>query len=242
MNLRMFKQLCGEDQLSCVVLATTMWGLVPRNIALAREQELKESDDFWAGMIRRKSKVLRQDQDAVSAQMIIRYILAQRHQVTLQIQKEMASGTTLDQTSAGREVNEEINRLREHHEKEMNLLRAQFSEADAVYKEELKAMQAKIEKKMKEEREDKERMKVTMHELQTQRDEELRRERDKSHQLELQHQKSILKSQAELEKIRDRNSMEAQLIKVELQKNLEKAKAQRYREQLRMLQAPCVVM
>ncbi|EED19617.1 conserved hypothetical protein [Talaromyces stipitatus ATCC 10500] len=250
-NLRMFKQLCGEDRLSCVVLGTTMWGLVPVNTAIKREIELKQNEEFWAGMIRKGSKVFRQDNGLVSALAIIRFILSKRSRdapggVTLQIQEEMARGATLDETAAGREVNAEIDRLRSQHKQELRDLRAEFEEAqklnDAHYREELLRVKADVEKKMKEERDDRERMRVTWEQLKKQRDEELQLERQKAYELELEHRETILKKEAELDGLKSRNDLEAELIKERLMKDLEKAKAERYREQLRRLHTPCVVM
>jgi len=48
-NLRMFKELCGEDPCHKVILATTMWDMVHEAAGEAREQEFKLK--YWKTML-----------------------------------------------------------------------------------------------------------------------------------------------------------------------------------------------
>ena len=50
-NILLFTQLCGDNALQKVVLATTMWDVVEEGIGAKREQELKEKKEFWGYMI-----------------------------------------------------------------------------------------------------------------------------------------------------------------------------------------------
>ena len=109
-NLRMFRKLCGEEALSHVVLATTMWDMVPQRLGNRRLRELKTNPNYWANMIKEDSTVFRQDKGADSARDIIRHICARSSATRLRIhiQKEMADGIKLDGTAAGREAEAEM--------------------------------------------------------------------------------------------------------------------------------------
>jgi hypothetical protein len=58
-NLQTFKKLCGQDCFSNIILGTSFWGAVDKTIGEEREKQLKENGDFWAGMVRRGSGILR---------------------------------------------------------------------------------------------------------------------------------------------------------------------------------------
>jgi len=50
-NLRMFRELCGEENFGNVVLCTTMWGKVTQEEAQIREEQLKSKETFWGSLI-----------------------------------------------------------------------------------------------------------------------------------------------------------------------------------------------
>ena len=142
-NLKMFKSLCGDEALSKVVLATTFWGHVNETVGMNRETELEKSE-FWGKMIKKGSKVLRQDNGKVSAKSIIEYLIKKRTAanigVTLNIQKEMVDeGKTLDQTSAGQEMNAQILAMKNEYEEKIARLRADLKLAIARKDEEWKS-------------------------------------------------------------------------------------------------------
>jgi GTPase SAR1 family protein len=105
-NLVMFQKLCGAHTMERVVLATTMWCLVPPEIGKKRELQLKGTKDHWGWMISRGSQVVRHENSAESALSIVRMLLINRPPpVTLEIQDEMVMRSkTLEQTQVGREV------------------------------------------------------------------------------------------------------------------------------------------
>jgi hypothetical protein len=57
LNLRMFKSLCGSNNLRNVILGTTTWELVPEADGIRRENDLK--DIFWKDMMTRGSTLER---------------------------------------------------------------------------------------------------------------------------------------------------------------------------------------
>jgi hypothetical protein len=62
-NLSMFRKLCGPDCYPNIVLATTFWSGVDEDTAALREAELIQNEEFWCGMIRRGSQVIRCPED-----------------------------------------------------------------------------------------------------------------------------------------------------------------------------------
>ncbi|KAF9035642.1 P-loop containing nucleoside triphosphate hydrolase protein [Panaeolus papilionaceus] len=88
-NLRMFKDLCGDDAASRVVFATTMWDRLTstgEQTAKSREKELM--DMFWRPMMNLNSRTARFLNTEVSAWQMIEHLIPQDGQET-QIQFEM---------------------------------------------------------------------------------------------------------------------------------------------------------
>jgi len=116
-NLNMLQKLCGTQSLPNVVLVTTMWGELQQQtggIAAGerREEELKKTDLFWAGMLSHGSNIMRHTGDRESAQAILSSILDTRTKVTLNIQTEMIDeGLRLDQTAAGKYLKQDYTDL-----------------------------------------------------------------------------------------------------------------------------------
>jgi hypothetical protein len=233
-NLRMFKKLCGDEALPRVVLATTMWGMVPEDIATRREQQLKTGDQFWGPMIQKGSRVFRQDNGEHSARRIIQHIqslhMSSQHRPppSLKIQTEMAAGKALDETAAGLEVEAEKERLRAKHKEEMRQLQLEWDEAqkarDVQAQKELADLKADLEAKMKKEQEDRERMRVNLEQLQRERNDELRRDRDQMHALELSSAKEIARQEAEIEKIKLVGGINQKLVAAQMEVKLQKEK------------------
>lgn len=136
-NLRMFKELCGEDAYKHVVLATSMWG--PRwgkedyETATQREQELVSDGGFWRTMKQRGSSVMRWLGDEASARSIVQSLLeAHRHHgaVSLKIQRELVDeGMSLVNTSAGQEVSKELNELRAKLKEDIDRIQQEYRDA-----------------------------------------------------------------------------------------------------------------
>lgn len=155
-NLRMFRKLCGDDNLASVVLATTFWKQPITQSEVQREEQLKTN--FWAPLISKGSRVVRQDRDLQSGIEIIESIINRRERVTLSIQHELVDeGKTVAETVAGEEVLAEMAELKKRHENEITQLRADIKEAieerDEYWLEELKkAKKAEEEKIARDER------------------------------------------------------------------------------------------
>ncbi|KAK0708107.1 P-loop containing nucleoside triphosphate hydrolase protein [Lasiosphaeris hirsuta] len=243
-NLRMFKQLCGENGLSCVVLATTMWSMVPRDQAEQREQELINKPEFWGRLISKGSQVLRQDNGVESATKIIEYILSKQKRITLKIQEEMASGKALGETSAGQEVEADIERLTKKHKEEMTWLKQEMQEAirkkDYESQQEIKAIRAELAAKMNKAQEDRQRLEVNIEELRQQRISEVQKEREQAYQRDLEHQRVMMESKANLATLQAKKELEAQLLEARLKQQYADAEIQRLRDEKDP--GPCIVM
>ncbi|KAK1835660.1 P-loop containing nucleoside triphosphate hydrolase protein [Podospora conica] len=122
-NIDLFRELCGSESLASVVLATTMWDSLPTDKAEAREAELKGKKEFWGGLVESGCAVMRQDEGAKSAERIVRHVLEQRREVTLQIQEEIAEGVPLHETGAGAVLEAELREQRRVYEGEVERLR-----------------------------------------------------------------------------------------------------------------------
>ncbi len=104
-NLRMFRRLCGDNNLGGVVLVATMWDTTNFDKAIEREAELKREERLWAPLIRHGSRVLRQDNRKSSGLDIINYLINRKNKMTLDIQIELVDKRLrLEQTGAGSEL------------------------------------------------------------------------------------------------------------------------------------------
>lgn len=101
-QLNLIKSICGKPNYSNVMLVTTHW---PKDYEEQTEQgcALREADlrsEFWKDMIKGGSKMVRFDNDEDSARAIVGSF-AEKQDITLALQVEMAAGRKLSDTSAG---------------------------------------------------------------------------------------------------------------------------------------------
>ncbi|KAF9781351.1 P-loop containing nucleoside triphosphate hydrolase protein [Thelephora terrestris] len=121
-NFRMFQNLCGDVALQNVVIVTNMWSRVELEVGQAREAELREDDMFFKPALSRGAKMARHEDTNSSANEIIRLLINNRP-LPLQIQKELIEEhKDILETSAGQELNQELNdEIRKHQEDVRNL-------------------------------------------------------------------------------------------------------------------------
>ena len=119
-NLKIFKVLCGEEKnvFKHVFLATTMWGNLngpglSEAVGAEREDELHRTKEWWGMMHKRGSRVYRYTDTRESAMIIISDLITLRTTVVLDIQRQMINEhKSLEDTSAGQEVEKEIQALK----------------------------------------------------------------------------------------------------------------------------------
>jgi hypothetical protein len=106
-SLDIFEKLVGEDALSNVVLATTMWGNVV-DIAAANRRDSELREEYWGSMRRRGSTATRFDGTRESARAVVEQLLGKKA-VVLKVQEELVDREmSLNQTAAGALLEPEV--------------------------------------------------------------------------------------------------------------------------------------
>ncbi|KAI8180249.1 hypothetical protein K4K52_003952 [Colletotrichum sp. SAR 10_76] len=159
-NIRMFRQLCGnDDALSKVHLVTTMWDQVDESVGLRREKELVATTEFWGAMVSKGSLYYRHYHTSESAKRVVNRLAAHDQPITTDMQRQLVDeGRRLSDTAAGQELENELIRQRERltgeHAGMEEEMRAAANENDAelmdMLKEELANSAGAIQKVEKE--------------------------------------------------------------------------------------------
>lgn len=124
-NLKMFKELCGDDTLCNVRIVTTYWDRVGEEGA-QREAALR--DGAFKTLVDGGARLVRHDNEILSARSIIQELI-QKESVATRIQKELQDGRALGATSAGAVVFQETKQQMEDTLAELGDLEPQMKEA-----------------------------------------------------------------------------------------------------------------
>ena len=125
----MFRKLCGDDALKNVVIVTNMWEEVDPQIGDAREAELIREDIFFKPALDKGARMARHKNTASSADNVIRLIL-DNDPLPLCIQTELVTEhKEIPETSAGEELNQELNSQITKHQEEMRVLKEEMEQA-----------------------------------------------------------------------------------------------------------------
>lgn len=140
---RLFKKLLGEDAYQRVVIATTMWNQLTETEATARQNQRMSRNDVWGDMVSRGATVVRYDDNAQSAALIVRRLARHTTPVELQIQHELiANGGRVALTSAGRQLDEDLGAVISKLREEIEALRRERS----ATAEEIRELREKIQR------------------------------------------------------------------------------------------------
>ncbi|KIV84615.1 hypothetical protein PV11_00388 [Exophiala sideris] len=228
-NLSMFKKLCGDGNLSSVVLATTFWSQVDQDIGGTREQQLKNTPSFWGSMVNRGSKIFRHDLAEASGAAIIQYLLDRHEKPVYAIQDEMVNkNMTLEETAAGSEVQAEMDKLRRRYEKDIQDLKQEMGKAlnerDETAREELEKEKQKFEEFIEREREEREKMRANAEALWQQREAE--REKERSEHLKRMEdlQKQYLEMKQKTKEVQKDAEHQKKVLELQKQIAVEQAK------------------
>ncbi|KAJ8593378.1 P-loop containing nucleoside triphosphate hydrolase protein [Rhizopogon salebrosus TDB-379] len=134
-DFTMFQELCGQEAYKNVLLVTNMWKSEDDEVALAREQELREKDIFFKPILDNGAVLLRHMNDPGSALDIIRKLTA-KDPVVLRIQSELEVANDITQTSAFAQLNRELMEQAERNRQELDTLRSELEEAAQAQDEE----------------------------------------------------------------------------------------------------------
>lgn len=116
-TLNICKKICGQTALKNVFLVTTRWGEIDEALGAERERELR--DNFWKYMLGHQSTMIRYHGDHDSAVTIASQLLS-KSTIVLDLQRELVDeGKTLNQTSAGALVNDNIEELKAEYQREL---------------------------------------------------------------------------------------------------------------------------
>lgn len=124
-NLRMFRELCGDQGLTNVVLTSTFWDTVSRDNGERRQRELETSMHFWSRMISKGCRTARLDGQRSSCLRVLEDISRNNGKVVMQIQQEVVDeGKAIRDTAAARETFLRLQReMQEKAEREAEALR-----------------------------------------------------------------------------------------------------------------------
>ncbi|CAK4034540.1 P-loop containing nucleoside triphosphate hydrolase [Lecanosticta acicola] len=165
-NLFMFKQLCGSSCLPSIVLATTMWDIVPIEDGERREAQLRSTKGFWGEMEKGGSRVMRHKRTEESAMAILDAIISHKHPQMLKIQREMVhERRSLDHTSAGLKVHEDLIEAGWKHETELAALQEDMNKADEESQQVIATLMDEQQQEMAENEKARERLKTDIESL-----------------------------------------------------------------------------
>jgi hypothetical protein len=102
-NLKLFANLCGQQAMPNVILATTMWSDVPAATGVRREDELRKG--FWRDLVAAGCRIERFENTHESAWGIIGNIVQKNSGIDVLLQQEMGGGKTVHKTKAGTHAN-----------------------------------------------------------------------------------------------------------------------------------------
>ena len=153
-SIRLLKSLVGEGNMKNVLLTTTQWSSVTQEEGERREKELRETESFWKGLLGHGATLTRFEGDRQSGLELLRKVTPSDLKV-LDIQSEIIEEEkTLAETTAGKTVNEDLDRIREKYEREIREMRdelqaalaAQDKKMKEILEQERKDTAAKVEK------------------------------------------------------------------------------------------------
>ena len=155
-----------------------MWENVDEGTGNMREKELIKTEDFWGYMARNGSQVRRHMNTRASAMSILKTLIKHKRDIVLDIQKELGDGVQLDDTGAGRQLNEEIHKIQEKHRQELADLENEKQDAlrrrDAESVEQIEELQRENAQKLKQIAQDREIIKVDMAKILEEHEQQLR--------------------------------------------------------------------
>ena len=193
-NMRLFRELCGDESMASVVLATTHWSHSPGERAAQelRHEQLVADDAFWRRMERNGACIFKHDRGGTSARAIVHYLLDRGSQpgssrMNLRVQREMAEGRTLDQTAVGMALERRMEEMRASYERELGNLKRELDEArrqtaqNRQRIEEINEDRLRLEERLDEEKAYRRQLRKNLKQLQRERSEERRKERKHRH-------------------------------------------------------------
>ncbi|KAF9259477.1 hypothetical protein L218DRAFT_908363 [Marasmius fiardii PR-910] len=219
-NFNMFRELCGESTLKNVVIATNMWGQVPRDVGEARESELMEQNDFFKPVLDKGAQIVRHDNTPETARAILHHLI-QNQPLPLRIQTELVDQKKdIADTAAGAELNREMMEQMKKHQREMRELKEQMEAAiktkDEETRRELEIETGKLQAEMTRMQNDAQRLSSDY----------------MAQKAELERQLDIARQAAEAEKVEQQRQIEELRRMLEENKKASNAVREHFQQQL----------
>ena len=128
-NLRMFRQVVGDENMRHCCLVTTKWSKQNEDLSHSREDELRNGDTFWKPLLKRGATIKRFNDTEKSAMDIIApFTMCDRFLMKLTKEYNL-EGKQLDMTDAGREVSDDMEKAKKAHKEEISLLKEERERA-----------------------------------------------------------------------------------------------------------------
>lgn len=241
-NLRMFQQLCGSNNLSSVVLATTHWtnlltgNAIPEAQGREREDELKNTSKFWGGMIQRGSRVVRHDGTRTSALNIVSSIIDRRQRVVLDIQTQLIDQhRNLDDTTAAQALQSEL--LEERRKGQERLaelkeeMRIAMDENDLRWQQQNKADQAEARAAIEKTHAETAALRTNLAKIAQEKDEQFRKMQEEMAVQAKKFQDEIRRSKEALDAAQEESQRRAEAYERERREDNERARQQAEKHQ-----------
>ena len=203
----MFTKLIGEEALSKVVLATSMWNQVlKKEDAENREKELRLN--FWDDLVDKGSNIYRLDGHKDSALRVLDALLPGEGNQgkVLQIQRELVDELrSLGETNAGQELLDSTQKQREQFQEALESMKTEMgtmAKSDAKFARELRHEEVVIQRRLLGIENDRERLRMDFRKLLRDRDEQIT---SLTRQLEMEREDQALqieKVNSELDRLR----------------------------------------
>ena len=128
-NIRMFRKLCGADNMKNVLLVSSMWDIIQEKQGAEREKELSSEGTFWKSMIAQGATMHRYNGRTATALQLIE-ILISNTPSALKIQKQLVDDRVpLVNTEAGEDVNQELLKAKRQFAEELVAIREEHDAA-----------------------------------------------------------------------------------------------------------------
>ena len=226
-NLEMFKKITGIDNMSQVVLATTMWNCTPEADAKGRELELLQTDEFWGLLVRDHSSTPgRFLNDKTSALGIIDK-LASLQTFVPSLQQEIAvDKKQLNDTAAGQTLNKELIEAQKKSARELKQIEQELNTAlhnkDVEYAQKVLDMQTGVNKQMEQLAQNQKDMQVKSEELLKNKEEEIQKTREEMAEIQRKMTEQNQKHAADVAQIKEesrRQEEETKKVMDDLERN-----------------------
>jgi hypothetical protein len=140
-NLKMFRQLIGDDFYKNLTLGTTCWSLVPAAVGSEREKELKTDSGFWKTMIAGGARAVQMPDDATEARDLV-YSMASHYPIALQAQRDVVDlGISFANLAVTKTVKYELEQVQKERAAERERLK---EERNSRLAREAKALQREL--------------------------------------------------------------------------------------------------